>query len=227
MTIDNTTKMFDAELAEHIRQNPLIAVLVIDEVEAALPLAKALLDGGIKVMELTLRTTAALDAAKLINSKVPEITLGLGTVLTAQQVSAAKEVGAAFAVAPGLNPNVLNAARKQDLSFAPGIVTPSDIEQALAHGCQLMKFFPAETSGGLKHLRSMAGPYAHMNISFIPLGGLNENNMSDYLADPIVDAIGGSWIAPRPLIQARDWNAITQRARLAVTAANNILGEKS
>jgi 2-dehydro-3-deoxyphosphogluconate aldolase/(4S)-4-hydroxy-2-oxoglutarate aldolase len=219
--------MFDKELSEKIGQYPVIAVLMVDDAASAVPLATALLDGGISVMELTLRTPAAFEAAKQIRDNVPEMTLGLGTVLTAEQVVTAKDIGAAFAVAPGLNQTVMKSARDHGLSFAPGIVTPSDIELALEYGCRLMKFFPAETSGGLKHLKSMAGPYAHMDISFIPLGGLNQMNMLDYLADPIVHAIGGSWIAPRPLIQAGDWTAITERASLASTAAREILGGSS
>jgi 2-dehydro-3-deoxyphosphogluconate aldolase/(4S)-4-hydroxy-2-oxoglutarate aldolase len=214
--------MFDEALSETIGLNPVIAVLVVDDASSAVPLAKALLDGGIKVIELTLRTPAALDAAGQIRVSVPDVIVGLGTVLTPQQVADGKAAGAAFAVAPGLNQTVLNAARDHGLSFAPGVMTPSDIELALEHGCRLMKFFPAETSGGLRHLRSMAGPYKHMNIRFIPLGGLNADNMSDYLGDPLVHAIGGSWIAPRDLIQAQDWQAISERAATAVAAAADV-----
>ncbi|MCM8536959.1 MAG: bifunctional 4-hydroxy-2-oxoglutarate aldolase/2-dehydro-3-deoxy-phosphogluconate aldolase [Lentisphaeraceae bacterium] len=215
--------MFDPELAETIRQNPIIAVLVIDDPESAVPLAKALIKGGISVIELTLRTPAAFEAAKRIKAEVPEMTLGFGTVINAEQVKKTKEVGAAFAVAPGLNVNVLKAARQHGLSFAPGIVTPSEIELAIEHGCTLMKFFPAETSGGLRHLKSMAGPYSYLNLRFIPLGGLNQENMKTYLADPLVDALGGSWIAPQALIQSGDWETITERAKQASDAANEVL----
>ena len=209
------SQAFDPELATRIESFGVIAVLVVDRADAAVPLARALLDGGVGVMELTLRTPAALDALKKIRSSVPEMIAGVGTILTPAQVQAAKDAGAAFGVAPGTNGKVLAAARAAGLPFAPGIATPSDIEAALEHECRLLKFFPSEPSGGLSYLKNIAAPYAHLGLKYIPLGGVNEKNMSAYLGEPIVGALGGSWLAPRELIHAGDWKAITARCAAA------------
>ncbi|MFA7343448.1 MAG: bifunctional 4-hydroxy-2-oxoglutarate aldolase/2-dehydro-3-deoxy-phosphogluconate aldolase [Terrimicrobiaceae bacterium] len=210
------SQAFDPELATRIESFGVIAVLVVDRADDAIPLARALLDGGVGVMELTLRTPAALDALKNIRSSVPEMIAGVGTILTPAQVRAAKEAGAAFGVAPGTNAKVLAAARESGLPFAPGIATPTDIESALESGCRLLKFFPSEPSGGLSFLKNIAAPYAHLGLKYIPLGGVNEKNMPAYLEDPNVAAIGGSWLAPRDLVNAADWSAITARCAVAV-----------
>ncbi len=207
---------FDPKLAARIEEAGIVAVLVIDDAKDAVPVARALLAGGVSAIELTLRTPAALDALRAIKSEVPELVVGVGTILTVEQVKQVAEAGAAFGVAPGINPRVLAAARETGLSFAPGIVTPSDIEQAIEHGCKLMKFFPAEPSGGLAYLKAIAAPYAHLGLRFVPLGGLNAKNMASYLADSAVTALGGSWLAPRELIKARDWEKITSLSTEAV-----------
>lgn len=191
----------------------IIAVLVVDELKHAVPLAEALLKGGVDSIELTLRTPAAMDAAKVIKKTFPEMSLGFGTVLTIEQVKAVVEVGADFAVAPGCNPKIIREARKYGLPFAPGIMTPTDIEMAIQEGCQVLKFFPAETSGGLKHLNSMVAPYQYLGLKFIPLGGLNISNAGEYLKSHLITAIGGSWVAKRNLIQNEDWAAITNNAK--------------
>ena len=208
--------LFPQELLEKIRSNPVIAVVVIDDASAAVPLARALSEGGISAIELTLRTPAALDACSAIRAECPDILVGLGTVLTTAQVSQAVERGAAFAVSPGLNPEVVRAASAAGLPFAPGIATPSDIEGALALGCRLLKFFPAGPSGGIAYLKSISAPYAHLGVEYIPLGGLDAGNFTDYLALDCVPAVGGSWIAPREAIRNGDWAAITQNAREAI-----------
>lgn len=205
--------LFDPQLAEKISKSGIAAVLVIDEAKDAVPLARALLDGGVNVMELTLRTPAALDALVAIRGEVPEMIAGIGTILTVDQLHAARAAGAAFGVSPGCNPRLLAAAREVGMSFGPGIATPSDIECALEHGCRLLKFFPAEQLGGLSYLRAMAAPYAHLGLRYIPLGGLTAANAGSYLADPLIAAIGGSWIAPREAIKANDWATITANAR--------------
>lgn len=197
---------------KEIQTAGVVAVLVVDEVEAAVPLARALLDGGIRAMELTLRTPAAVEALQEVRKEVPEMLAGIGTILTPEQVAEVKDVGAAFGVAPGLNVRVVNAAKELGLPFAPGIATPSELEGAIELGCSNVKFFPAEGQGGLSYLRSIMAPYKHLGIRTIPLGGLNLDNFGAYLADDNVLAIGGSWIAPRPLIQARDWEAIRANA---------------
>jgi 2-dehydro-3-deoxyphosphogluconate aldolase / (4S)-4-hydroxy-2-oxoglutarate aldolase len=215
MSVAMTPPLFDSQLTDQVSAAGVVAVLVIDEVRDAVPLARALLEGGVGVMELTLRTPAALDALREIRRGVPEMVAGIGTILTCDQLYAAREAGAAFGVAPGCNPRLLAAAREEGFSFAPGIATPTDIEVALEHGCRLLKFFPAEQLGGLSYLRAMAAPYAHLGVRYIPLGGLTAANASSYLQDPLIAAIGGSWIAPREAIKANDWAKISAQAGAA------------
>jgi 2-dehydro-3-deoxyphosphogluconate aldolase/(4S)-4-hydroxy-2-oxoglutarate aldolase len=206
---------FSPEILRRIEHCAVIAVLVIDAVKDAVPLARALLDGGIDVMELTLRTPAALDALRAIRAEVPDMLAGIGTILTPEQAQRVCESGAAFGVAPGTNRRVVEAARGVSLPFAPGIATPSDLELALELGCPEVKFFPAEPCGGLDYLRGLAAPYVHLGVRFIPLGGLKLDNVGPYLIDPLVLAVGGSWLAPRNLIQAGDWLSIRQLAAAA------------
>ncbi len=214
--------MFPSALHKIIKDSKVVAVLVIDHAEHAVPLARALLRGGIGAMELTLRTEAALPALRATRDEVPGMLAGIGTILTTNQVDQVLAAGAAFGVSPGLNPGVVKHAQEKGLPFAPGVMTPSDIERALELGCHTLKFFPAESSGGLKHLASMAAPYLHLGIDFIPLGGLNAKNMSDYLSSPLISAIGGSWIAKRDLINNEDWDAIEANAREARQIADQI-----
>ena len=202
-----------ADIIKKIDDAGIVAVLIIDKLEHALPVAKALIEGGVDAIELTLRTPVALDAASIIKKEVPEMTLGFGTVLTTEQVKAVVDVGADFAVAPGCNPKVIAEAGRQNLSFAPGIMTATDIEMALELGCRVLKYFPAETSGGMKHLTSLSAPYQYLGLTFIPLGGLNIDNARTYLESPLITAIGGSWVAKRSLIQAENWDVITSNAR--------------
>lgn len=210
-----TAATFDGELLAKIEASGVLAVLVVDEPEQAAPLAAALLDGGVAAMELTLRTPAALEALRIVRRTTPEMIAGVGTVLTSEQVGQVVEADAAFAVAPGTNPAVLREARRRGLSFAPGVATPSDVEAALAEGCRMLKFFPAEPSGGLDYLRSMAAPFVHLGVRFVPLGGIGPTNAADYLADPLILAVGGSWLAPRSLIAAGDWDEVRARAQQA------------
>ncbi|MDY5582356.1 MAG: bifunctional 4-hydroxy-2-oxoglutarate aldolase/2-dehydro-3-deoxy-phosphogluconate aldolase [Candidatus Merdousia sp.] len=207
-------------LAEKVREARIVAVLSVNDKNDAVDLANALADGGIKAIELTLRTPNAFECASAIVEKAQKIMLGIGTVLTPEQAEEAKRRGADFAVSPGCNVRVIDAAQKAGLPFAPGIMTPSEIEQSLEHGCTLMKYFPAGTTGGMKHLESMAAPYKHLGVSFIPLGGLKLANMGEYLSSPLVAAIGGSWIAPAKLINERDWAAIRKNAEEATAALN-------
>lgn len=199
-------------MAKKIDASGVIAVLIIDEVKHAVPTAAALLAGGVHAIELTLRTQAALDAAMAIKKEFPELILGFGTVLTKDQVKAVADVGADFAVSPGCNPTIIAEARSKGLPFAPGIMTPTDIEIAVEQGCKVLKYFPAATSGGLKHLESMSAPYNHLGLKYIPLGGCNLDNAGSYLRSPLVTAIGGTWLASRSLIKAEDWTTITKNA---------------
>jgi 2-dehydro-3-deoxyphosphogluconate aldolase/(4S)-4-hydroxy-2-oxoglutarate aldolase len=214
--------LFDPELSRRISDCGIVAVLVLDRVEDAVAVARSLIAGGVNAIELTFRTPAALEALKKVRAEVPEMTVGAGTILSPEQVRSAKEAGAQFGVAPGMNPRVLAAAREADLSFAPGIATPSDIEAALEFGCRLLKFFPAEPSGGLSYLNSIAAPYLHFGIEFVPLGGLNPGNMASYLQDRKIAALGGSWLAPRELINAGSWNEITDLAKSATETIRSV-----
>ena len=206
-------KSMSPEIMQKIYESGVIAVLVIDELKHALPLANALLEGGINTIELTLRTPVALDAAAAIKKQFPAMNLGIGTVLTVEQVKAVADLEVDFAVAPGCNSKIIQAAQKHGLSYAPGIATASELETALELGCRVMKYFPAEPLGGMKYLKSMAGPYQYLGLKFIPLGGLNISNVGEYLESGIITAIGGSWIAKRSLIQEEDWETITSNAK--------------
>lgn len=214
--------LFPDETLDRIERSGIIAVVVVDNARDVVPLAKALLACDIDVVELTLRTPAALDALKILRDEVPEVLPGVGTILTSDQVVEVAKAGAAFGVAPGLNADVVRAAQDQDLPFAPGVVTPSEIEAAIGLGCRELKFFPAEPSGGIQYLRSMAAPYAHLGLQFIPLGGLNALNMTAYLYDDSVPAVGGSWIAPRKLIQENDWSTVIDNATEARAALKEL-----
>ena len=203
-------------LTDRLKKARIVAVLAVNDPAGAVDLAKALCDGGVTALEMTLRTQRACECVSALAGAGLPLTLGVGTILTPEQAREAKSRGADFGVSPGCNVRVIDAAAEVGLPFAPGIMTPSEIEQALEHGCKLMKFFPAESSGGMKHLQSMAAPYKHLGISFIPLGGLKLSNMRSYTDSPLVTAIGGSWIAPTSLIDAKDWVQIRKNAEEAV-----------
>ena len=209
--------MNEASIFQRLEQACVVAVLVMERAEDAVPVAEALLAGGVTAMELTLRTPAALDALREVKRHAPAMLAGVGTVLRVDQVAQVLDAGGDFGVAPGCNPRVLAEAQRRGLPFAPGIATPSDIECGLEHGRRLLKFFPAEPSGGLPFLRSITAPYAHLGVKYIPLGGLTPANMSAYLREPFIGGIGGSWLAPADVIRARDWPRITAAARQAVT----------
>lgn len=207
--------MFPEPYFSRLHRTGVVAVLVVDDAADAVPLANALLAGGVDCMELTLRTPAAMDALRRIRENAPDMMAGVGTVLSPAQVQEAVAAGAVFGVAPGMNPRVVAAAQAAGLPFAPGVCTPSDVELAVEAGCRLLKFFPAEPCGGLAYLLSIAAPFAHLGVRFIPLGGIGADNAEHYLAKPCIHALGGSWIAPREAIQRKDWAAITRNAREA------------
>ena len=218
------TWSFPEGLRTRLHQTGVLAVLVLEDAADAVPVARALLDGGVRGLELTLRTPAALEAVKWIRAEVPEMMVGVGTILSPQQAEQAMEAGAAFGVAPGMNPRVVRAARHLGLPFAPGVCTPTDIEMALEEGCRLLKLFPAEPSGGLAYLKTIAAPFAHLGVGFVPLGGLGPSNAESYLCEPSVVALGGSWLAPRRLIEQRDWQAITRNAAEAMNLVSRLRG---
>ena len=197
----------------------LLAVIVIDELDAAIPLAESLLAGGVSAMELTLRTPVAIKAASQIRAAVPEMMVGIGTVLSTGQVDEVLAANASFAVSPGVNLKVIRHAAAAGLPFGPGVMTPTDVDMALQEDCRLLKFFPAESSGGIDHLKNISAPYRHLGLKFIPLGGIDKDNLLTYLDHELIGAVGGSWIAPRDLVRDRDGKQIESNAREARTIA--------
>jgi 2-dehydro-3-deoxyphosphogluconate aldolase/(4S)-4-hydroxy-2-oxoglutarate aldolase len=195
------------EFAALLRSATVIPVLTIERLEDAVPLARALVAGGVRVLEVTLRTPVAIDAAKAIMADVPEAVVGIGTILNAEDLARAETLGASFGISPGATPDLLRAAAASGLPFAPGIATASDLMQALAHGFGLVKFFPAEQSGGIRALRALAGPFP--DVQFCPTGGIGEANAAAWLAEPNVVAVGGSWLSPAADVRSGNWAGIT------------------
>lgn len=210
----------DDDIAIKLTSKGIVAVLIIDKAVDAVPLAETLMEGGVDAMELTLRTEAALPSLEAIRNKVPEMLAGIGTILTPEQVIQAKNSGASFGVSPGTNLATIEAAIDIGLPFAPGIMTPSDIETTLSYECEILKFFPAGSSGGIKHLKNISAPYNHLGLKYIPLGGINEANMNDYLSENIIAAVGGSWIASRENINSNNWQQIKANAQSAILNSN-------
>ena len=196
---------------------PVGPVLVINDVEKAVPLAKALMEGGIKVLEVTLRTPAAIDVIKRIAQEVPDSLIGAGTVTNAQQLKAVVEAGAKFAISPGMTADLLKAGMDSEIPLIPGISSTSDLMKGKDAGYTHMKFFPAEASGGVKAIKSISGPFP--DVTFCPTGGIGPNNYNDYLALNNVKCVGGSWLAPDDAIESGDWARITQLAKEAVAGA--------
>lgn len=193
---------------------PVIPVLVIEDLTTAKPLAEALVKGGLPVLEVTLRTPASLDAIRLM-SEVPGAIVGVGTLLTPRDVTSAKSAGAVFGVSPGVTDALLDAVEIEQLPLLPGAATASEVMQLQERGYDTLKFFPAQAAGGVNMLRSFAGPLPQ--VSFCPTGGVNPQNVEEYLALPNVLCVGGTWITTRERIQARDWKSIESQARLAST----------
>lgn len=202
-----------------ILEKRVIPVVVIENVEHALPLADALLKAGQDVIEITFRTPAAPDAVREIRRKFPQMLVGAGTLLTPEQVDQAVWAGAMFGVAPGLNEKIVQKVNAAKLPMVPGVMTPSEIEKAIELGCKYLKFFPAELAGGVKTLQAFWGPYGHTGIKFIPLGGVTPATMPQYLALPGVVAVGGSWMVEKKLIAAQDWTQIETLTREALAMA--------
>lgn len=210
---------FPTDIEARVTKARIVAVITVDNVEDAVPLARALVEGGIAAMELAWRTAAFLPALQAIKRAVPEMLAGAGTLLTAEQVQAVKAAGADFGVSPGLSTSVIAAARRVGLPYAPGVMTPSDLHAAVELGCRFVKFFPAVSSGGLAHLKSIHAPFAHLGLRYLVLGGVSEVNAAEYLREPSVVALGGSWIAPPALVRQRAWDAIRERATAACALA--------
>ena len=206
---------------KELSQIGLVPVIKITDLSTAVPLAKALVKGGIPCAEITFRTDLAADAMALISAEVPEILLGAGTVTSTEQVDRALAAGAKFIVSPGLNPVVVRYCQEKGVPITPGISTPTELEQAMSLGLTELKFFPAENNGGIKTIKAISAAYP--NITFMPTGGINLNNLNDYLAFPKILACGGSWVTPAKAIDAGNFEEVT---RLAAEAVKTMLGCK-
>lgn len=202
------------EVLEKIQKIGIVPVVVLDDAKDAVPLAKALCEGGLPCAEVTFRTAAARDAIKAMTTEFPEMLVGAGTVLTIEQVDAAVEAGARFIVSPGLNPKVVKYCVDKNIPVTPGTTNPSDIEQAIELGLDVVKFFPAEPAGGIKMIKAMAAPY--VNMKFMPTGGISAANLKDYLDFPKILACGGSWMVSKDLVTAGEFDKIRDLTREAV-----------
>lgn len=209
--------MFEATILKAIEEAGIVPVIVLENPEDGVPLAECYLKAGLRVMEVTFRAAGAADAIRAISQSCPDMMIGAGTLITPENVREAKAAGAKFGVSPGCNPRTLAAAQEVGLSFAPGIMTPSDAERAIETGCQLLKYFPAESAGGVKHLKSLSAPYKHLGIQYIPTGGIDAVKAVEYLKLPNVPAVGGSWVAPGDSIQEGDWTTVETLVRDALS----------
>jgi len=198
---------------------PIIAVITIEDPNHALPIAKALFEGGVEILEITLRNEYGLEAIKCIREEMPTLCVGAGTLTKASQFAKIKKVGAQFAVSPGLTPALLDAAFEYQVPYLPGAITPSEILMGIEGGLEYLKFFPAESSGGIDFLNNLAGPFP--NIKFCPTGGVNDSNIQQYLATSNVFCAGTTWLTPNQLTKELRWKEITARAR---TLALKIMG---
>jgi len=207
---------------QEIEKIGIIPVVVLDRVEDALPLAKALIDGGLPCAEVTFRTDAAEESIRLMSERFPELLVGAGTVLTTDQVDRAVAAGAKFIVSPGLNPRIVKYCVKKGIVIVPGCANPSDVEQALENGLTTVKFFPAEALGGLKLIKAMAAPY--VGVKFMPTGGINAENVREYLAYDRIVACGGSWMVSGSLVKNGKFDEITALVKEAAEIVKECRG---
>ena len=199
-----------------LESSPILPVIAIDDAANALPLAEALVAGGISAIEVTFRTDAAVESISTIREKLPEMIVSAGTVVTLEQAQKAIDAGAQFGLAPGLDADVVALFNKAGLSFIPGVMTPSEVQAALKLGCHHMKFFPAEAAGGLPLLKSLIAPFKSHGVKFCPTGGVKPSNMADYLSLEEVFAVGGTWLATPAQINAGDWSSIEEQVKIAM-----------
>ena len=211
-------------IVETLGKVGIIPVIVIESEGQAVPLAKALVKGGLPVLEVTFRTKAAPGAIAAIRREVPEAIVGAGTVLTVEMLRAAKAAGAVFGVAPGFDPAIIAEAKSQSFPFCPGVATASELSQALTAGCGMVKFFPAEAAGGVKMIKDLLGAFRFTGVKFMPTGGVNLSNVADYLSVPEIVCCGGTWIVPKDALAAGDWAAIERLAADAAALVRKIRG---
>lgn len=208
--------------AEQFAACGIVPVVVLEEVAQALPVAQALLAGGINVMEITFRTAAAKESIATVAREMPEMMVGAGTVVNLRQLEEAAQAGAQFIVSPGSSAELIKASLERQLAIVPGVATPSEIMIGLELGLKVFKFFPAETYGGLKAIKALSGPFPQ--IRFIPTGGIKQDNAGEYLKNPGIIAVGGSWMVSADLIRAGRFDEITERSRMAVELARAVRG---
>ena len=211
-------------IVESMAAARIIPVIVIEDITKAVPLALALVKGGLPVLEVTFRTACAAEAIAKIKAEVPGAILIAGTVLRLEQLKAAKAAGAEACVAPGFDPAIVSAANEMGMPFCPGIATASELSQALALGCSFVKFFPAESAGGVKYIKDLLGAFRLAGVKFMPTGGVKLSNVADYLSVPEIICCGGTWIAPKDAIKADDWATIEKLASEAAALAREIKG---
>lgn len=207
---------------EQVAACGIVPVVVLNKVEDAIPTAKALLAGGINVMEITFRTAAAPDCIAKVAAEMPEIIVGAGTVVNVEQLRQAVEAGAKFIVCPGSDEEIIKEAAKLDVPVVPGVVTPSEIMIGLKLGVKVFKFFPAEAFGGLKTIKNLCGPFPQ--ISFVPTGGISQANAEEYLKNPKIRAIGGSWMVTAAMVEAGQFDEITAKSKAATDLVKQIRG---
>lgn len=211
------------EVLDKIHELGIVPVVVLNDAKDAAPLAKALCNGGLPCAEVTFRTDAAEESIRIMTGQFPEMLVGAGTVLTKDQVDRAVGAGAKFIVSPGLNPEIVKYCVDKGILITPGCVNPSDVEQALAYGLDVVKFFPAEPAGGLKMIKAMASPY--VGVKFMPTGGINQNNVREYLAYDRILACGGSWMVKGELVDAKEFDKIEELTREAVEIVKESRGK--
>ena len=210
------------DMIETLGKAGIIPVIVIENEAQAVPLARALVKGGLPVLEVTFRTQAAAGAIAAIRREVPEAVVGAGTLLTVEQLQAAKAAGAVFGVAPGFDPAVVAAAKAEGLPFCPGVQTASELSQALTAGCKMVKFFPAEAAGGVKMIKNLLGAFRFTGVRFMPTGGVKPTNVEEYLAVPEIVCCGGTWIVPKDALTAGDYAAIERLASEAAAIVGRV-----
>ena len=210
------------EVLEKLGQYGIVPVVVLNDSKDAAPLADALCDGGLACAEVTFRTEAAADSIRIMTEKHPEMLVGAGTVLTTKQVDEAVKAGARFIVSPGLNPTIVKYCIEKNIPITPGVATPSEMEQAIELGLNLVKFFPAEPSGGLAMINAVAAPYTM--LKFMPTGGINPDNVKDYLNSDKIFACGGSWMVKGNLINDGNFDKIKELTKEAVNIVKEIRG---
>jgi 2-dehydro-3-deoxyphosphogluconate aldolase/(4S)-4-hydroxy-2-oxoglutarate aldolase len=196
------------EIIALLEKLKVIPVISIEDPGKALPLADALIEGGLPLAEITFRTEAAARAISIMARERPEMNVCAGTVLNSDQLKKARDAGARFGVAPGFDPALVEEASRINFPFVPGVLTPSEVTMAINHGLKLLKYFPAETSGGIKLLKSIIAPFAHLDIKFSPTGGIGKDTYQDYLNIPQVISVGGSWVAGKEDINQANWEKI-------------------